>query len=103
MPPSRHILSFAEYAAIRHPTPYVVEVARDGTRLLPFGGRHSSQPADPIFDQIEAAFAKLSPAFASHEGTPPAVELDRETAINGHGEAAPVRQLGASPGLEPAC
>ena len=69
MPPSRHILSFAEYAAIRHPTPYVVEVARDGARLLLFGGRHSSQPADPMFDQIDAAFAKLSPAFALHEGT----------------------------------
>jgi len=81
MPPSRHILSFAEYAAVRHPTPYVVEVARDGARLLLFGGRHSSQPADPMFDQIEAAFAKLSPAFALHEGTPPAVEIDREIGV----------------------
>src|ERR1051326_6148780 len=87
MPPSRHILSFAEYAAIRHPTPYVVEVARDGARLLLFGGRHSSQPADPMFDQIEAAFTELSPAFALHEGTSPAVEIDREIAIRRHGEA----------------
>src|SRR2546426_6007298 len=102
MPPSRHILSFAEYAAIRHPTPYVVEVARDGARLLLFGGRHSSQPADPIFDQIEAAFAKLSPAFALHEGTPPAVEIDREIAIRRHGEAGLVRQLAARAGIDTA-
>jgi len=102
MPPSRHILSFAEYAAIRHPTPYVVEVARDGARLLLFGGRHSSQPADPMFDQIEAAFAKLSPAFALHEGTPPAVEIDREIAIRRHGEAGLVRHLAARAGIDTA-
>ena len=59
MPPVRHILSFADYAAIRHATPYVVNVARRGARLLLFGGRHSSDPADPMFDQIEAAFSKL--------------------------------------------
>ena len=46
---SRHILSFADYAAIRHPTPYLVEVERDGHRLLLHGGHHSSDPADPHF------------------------------------------------------
>ena len=81
MPPGRQILSFAEYAAIRHPTPYLVDVTRGGSRLLLFGGRHSSDPSDPMFDQIDAAFAALAPMFALHEGTPPAVEGDREVAI----------------------
>ncbi len=102
MPPARHILSFAEYAAIRHPTPYVVDVTRGGSRLLLFGGPHGSDPAHPVFDQIEEAFSRLSPAFALHEGTPPAVETDREVAIRRHGEAGLVRHLAARAGIETA-
>ena len=95
MLPSRHILSFAEYAAIRHPVPYVVDVARDGARLVLLGAHHTSDPADPIFGTIETVFARLSPAFALHEGTPPAVESVREIAIRRHGEAGLVRYLAA--------
>ena len=102
MATSRHILSFAEYASMRHPIPHVVDVAHAGSRLLLFGSRHSSDPADPMFDGIEAAFAELSPAFAMHEGTPPAVEPDREVAIRRHGEAGLVRHLAARAGIETA-
>ena len=102
MPQSRHILSFAEYAAVRHPTPYVVEVAHSGSQLVLFGTRHSSDPADPVFDQMEAAFLKLSPNFALHEGTPPAVETDREVAIRRHGEAGLIRHLAARTHIESA-
>ena len=96
---SRHILSFAEYAAIRHPTPYLVEVAHDGSHLSLFGGLHSSDPADPMFAGIEAAFSRLSPTFALHEGTPPAVEPDRDIAIRRHGESGLVRHLAARAGI----
>jgi len=96
---SRHILSFAEYAAIRHPTPYLVEVERDGSHLSLLGGLHSSDPADPMFDRIDAAFTRLSPMFALHEGTPPAVEPDREISIRRHGEAGLVRHLAARAGI----
>jgi hypothetical protein len=99
VPSSRHILTFAEYAAVRHPTPYLVEVGRDASRLLLLGGHHSSDPADPIFGDIDAAFARLSPTFALHEGTPPAVEPDREIAIRRHGEAGLVRHLAARAGI----
>jgi hypothetical protein len=102
MPPSRRILSFAEYAAIRHPTPYVVDVANGRTRLLLFGSQHSSDPSLPMFDQIEAAFTALAPLFALHEGTPPALEMDREIAIRRHGEAGLVRHLAARAGIETA-
>ena len=102
MSPSGHILSFAEYAAIRHATPYVVDVARGGSRLLLFGGQHSSDPANPMFAQIETAFVTLSPAFALHEGTPPQVEAERELAIRRHGEAGLVRHLAARAGIETA-
>ena len=102
MPPTRSILTFAEYAAIRHATPYVVDAARGRSRLVLFGGQHSSDPAHPLFDRIEAAFAKLSPAFALHEGTPPDVETDREMAIRRHGEAGLVRHLAARAGIDTA-
>lgn len=52
-----------------------------------------------MFDQIEAAFLNLSPSFALHEGTPPAVELEREVAIRRHGEAGLVRHLAARAGI----
>lgn len=96
---SRHILSFAEYGALRHPTPYVVDVESRKSRLLLFGGRHCSDPADPMFDRIESAFAELQPAFALHEGTPPAVEADREIAIRRHCETGLVRYLAARAGI----
>ena len=99
---ARHILSFEQYAAIRHPTPYVVDVTRDGARLLLFGGRHTSEPADPIFDQLDASFSRLTPTFALHEGTPPQVEPDREIAIRRHGEAGLVRHLAARAGIDTA-
>ena len=96
---SRHILSFADYAAIRHPTPYLVEVGREGAHLSLLGGLHSTDPADPIFGRIETEFARLSPAFALHEWTPPAVEPDREIAIRRHGESGLVRHLAARAGI----
>jgi hypothetical protein len=99
MPTSRRILTFNEYAALRHPTPYVVDVAGEGSRLVLFGGRHSSDPADSMFDQIEAAFAALGPAFALHEGTPPAAEPDREIAIRRHCETGLIRYLAARAGI----
>jgi hypothetical protein len=99
MTTARHILSFAEYAALRHATPYVVDVRRGRSRLLLFGTQHSSDPQHPMFAQIEAAFADLAPAFALHEGTPPAIERAREIAIRRHGEAGLVRHLAARAGI----
>lgn len=97
--PARHILTFAQYAAIRHGTPYVVDVERDGSRLILLGGHHTTDPADPLFDSIDAAFVRLAPTFALHEGTPPAVEPDREVAIRRHGESGLVRHLAARAGI----
>src|SRR5262245_10856200 len=96
---SRHILRFSEYAAVRHPTPYLVEVERDGSYLSLLGGLHSTDPADPMFGHIEEVFSRLSPVFALHEGTPPAVEPDREIAIRRHGESGLVRHLAARAGI----
>jgi hypothetical protein len=97
--PSRRILTFAEYGAIRHATPYVVDVRRDGARLVLFGGSHSSDPGLAMFDRIEAAFVELAPEFALHEGTPPHPEPDREIAIRRHGEAGLVTHLAARAGI----
>jgi hypothetical protein len=100
MPPSRYILTFDQYAAIRHATPYRVDVTRSGTRLLLLGVRHSTDPADQVFDEIEAAFVDFAPTLALHEGTPPAVEPRRELAIRRHGESGLIRHLAARSGIE---
>ena len=96
---SGRILTFAEYATLRHATPYVVDVRRDGARLVLFGGWHSSDPTLPMFDQIETAFLELAPDFALHEGTPPHPETEREIAIRRHGEAGLVTNLAARVGI----
>src|SRR5262249_31900517 len=80
----------------------LVEVERERSHLSLLGGLHSTDPADPIFGQIEAAFASMSPMFALHEGTPPAVESEREMAIRRHGEAGLVRHLAARAGIDTA-
>ncbi|MDX2170170.1 MAG: hypothetical protein SF182_24070 [Deltaproteobacteria bacterium] len=99
----RHlILGFDAYVRLRHPTPYVVELSRDDRRLLLFGGPHTTDPTHPVFAQIEAAFARLAPSLALHEGTPPAVEPRREIAIRRHGESGLVRHLAARAGVETA-
>lgn len=96
---SNRILTFPEYAALRHGTPYIVDVANADTRLMLFGSWHSSDPSHPMFDQIESAFLRLSPAFALHEGTPPSFEPEREIAIRRHGEAGLVLHLAARLGI----
>jgi len=102
MCPSDLILTFAEYAAIRHGTPYPVDISGTNDHLLLFGSWHSSDPTHPMFDQIEAAFLDLAPAFALHEGTPPAIEPEREIAIRRHGEAGLVLNLAARTGIDTA-
>jgi hypothetical protein len=52
-----------------------------------------------MFDQIETAFSNLAPAFALHEGTPPAIEPLREIAIRRHCETGLVRHLAARAGI----
>lgn len=99
---ANRIMSFAAYARIRHSMPYVVQVRRGERRLVLFGVRHSSDPAEPMFDAIETTFRSLTPCFALHEGTRPALEPDREVAIRRHGEAGLVRHLAAQAGIETA-
>jgi hypothetical protein len=55
-----------------------------------------------MFERIEAAFTELAPSFAMHEGTPPAVEADREVAIRRHGEAGLVSWLASRAGISTA-
>ncbi len=100
--PHRRILTFPEYAALRHPTPYLVDIRCGSRRLALLGGRHSSDPSDPMFDLIDATFGDVAPGLAMHEGTPPAIERDREVAIRRHGEAGLIRHLAALAGI-PTC
>lgn len=109
--PVDRILAFEDYLRRRHPTPYVVAlegkpavagdtVARDeSVRLLLFGVRHSSDPSDPLFPRLAESFAAFAPRLALHEGTPPALEAERETAIRRHGESGLLRHLSEGAGI----
>lgn len=99
MPASDYILSFDQYVRVRHPCPYVVDARNRDKRLVLFGGRHSSDPTDPMFARIESTFVQLAPAFAMHEGTEPGLEPQREIAVRRHGEAGLVRYLSARAGI----
>lgn len=97
---SDRILTFSEYAAVRHGTPHIVDVASGKMRLVLFGSWHSSDPSHPMFDQIESVCLRLSPAFALHEGTTPSLEAEREISIRRHGEAGLVLHLANRLGIE---
>ncbi len=102
MATAARILSYAEYAAIEHPVPYVLDLGGAGHRLLLFGSRHTSDPTDPMFADLEGRFRAMNPTFALHEGTPPAIEAEREIAIRRHCEAGLIRHLAADCGIETA-
>jgi hypothetical protein len=100
--PASYILSFAEYGRVQHAVPYVVEVQRGRSHLMLFGGLHSSDPAQPMFGQIESAFRRFQPTYVLHEGTPPYPEPEREIAIRRHGEAGLLCHLALHAGVETA-
>jgi hypothetical protein len=93
-------LTYPQYGLLRHPTPYLIDFTRGGSRLVVFGVRHSTEPADAMFDQIEAQFSALSPSVVLHEGTPPRVEAEREIASRRHGEAGLLRYLAEQSRIE---
>lgn len=93
------IMTYREYATVRHEVPYVLELADGDSRLVYYGARHSFDPSDPMHADIEARLAAMRPAMAFNEGGDPPTEPDRETAIRTYGEAGLLRHLGAKYGV----
>lgn len=92
-------MSFAEYAELTHPTPYVVRWELSDATLVYFGARHTFDPGDRQAADIAEQWAKLRPTIAFNEGGDPPVQDSASAAITGYGEAGLLRYLAARDGV----
>lgn len=88
-------LTYREYARIKHPVPYVLQLSVGEHRLLYFGAAHTHDPADPEIADIRKRWHELGPDLAFNEGGNPPVLNDADTAVRELGEAGLVRHLAA--------
>jgi hypothetical protein len=64
---SAPIMTYDEYAAIEHTEPYVLRIHGRSGRLLYFGARHTTDPADPQIDSIIRLWQEFQPTVALAE------------------------------------
>ncbi len=62
------IMTADEYSETRHDTPYIFELKAQEKTLHYFGTRHTRDPQDPLFVQIETAFNEAKPDIVFIEG-----------------------------------
>jgi hypothetical protein len=93
------IMSFDEYAKTPHQTPYVLNLSGADWQLFYFGSRHSNDPEDPMFDEIERYFLQVRPRIAFNEGGDPPTKSERHAAIQYYGEPGFLRHLGSKHGV----
>ncbi len=97
------MMTFEEYAEVRHITPYVIDLTLGGGgaasgkvgRLVYFGSRHSWDPDDPQHRWIEDLWYQFRPTIALNEGGDPPTEPSAEEALRRQGEPGLVRYLAA--------
>src|SRR5262245_19535982 len=93
--PEAKILTYTQYAKLRHGVPYVLEFKVGRGALLMYGSRHVFEPADPLIADIEKEWDAFKPGTAFNEGGDPPGEKDLRTAVERWGEAGLVRLLAA--------
>ena len=50
------IMTYGEYTKLHHEVPYIFEIDKEDKKLTYFGSRHTHDPSDPMFGQIEERF-----------------------------------------------
>jgi hypothetical protein len=89
------IMTFDEYAKVRHGYPYIVELQIGKGALLYFGAQHTYDPKDAQIAQIEKLWKEFRPTVAYNEGgNPPFSKTIGET-VGKNGESGLVRFLAA--------
>lgn len=78
---------------------YQLRLTSGSGELAYVGARHSSDPADPQFAEIERQWKAQRPHIAFYEGPNRPVPTDREEAIRQTGESGFVRWLAARDGV----
>ncbi|OGZ58312.1 MAG: hypothetical protein A3B96_01800 [Candidatus Spechtbacteria bacterium RIFCSPHIGHO2_02_FULL_43_15b] len=104
------IMSAEEYSHIEYPTPYTFELKTGDTQLHYFGSPHISDPQNPLFTEIEAAFNKVNPDIVFVEGinvsgyktkfNEKVKSATREEAIDRMGESGFTLKLGVDKGID---
>ena len=92
---SNKILTYTEYAAIQHSTPYVLEFGVGDGALLLYGARHTFDPSDPQIEDIKGEWERFRPTVAYNEGGNPPAEGSVKAAVERYGETGLVRFLAA--------
>jgi hypothetical protein len=93
--PESLILTYKDYAKIKHDVPYVLEFKCGTGGLLLYGGRHVFDPADPQIADIEKEWQRYGPDVAYNEGGNPPTESAPANAVKRFGEPGLVRYLAA--------
>jgi hypothetical protein len=87
------ILTFDEYAKVRHGYPYIVELKIGKGALLYFGAEHIYDPKNAQIARIEKLWKEFRPTVAYHESTGTSLSKTVEEAVSKSGESGLVRFL----------
>lgn len=93
--PNAGVMTYDEYAKLRHSSPYVVELQIGKGALLYFGAQHTNDPKNPQIAQIEKLWKEFRPTAAFNEGGDFAVPNSVEETVSQIGEFGLVRYLAA--------
>lgn len=89
------ILSYEDYSKQGIELPYVLDIKNGTKRLVYYGARHSFDPADSMFIDIEKRFYELDPDLVFNEGGDGWPEIaDRDSTIILTGDPGFTRYLG---------
>jgi hypothetical protein len=93
--PESRILTYKDYAKIKHDVPYILEFTVGKGALLLYGGRHVFDPADAQVADIQNEWAEFKPDVVYNEGGNPPTEASVGGAVKRYGEPGLVRFLAA--------
>lgn len=94
------LMTFAEYARIRHPVPYLIEFSGPPGALLYFGAEHMiGQTEHPQIQQVQDLWRRFRPTLALNEGWDPPAASNAEDAVKLYGEPGLLRFLASRDGV----
>lgn len=87
------VMTFEEYAKVRHDYPYIVELKIGRGTLLYYGSRHIFDPKHEQVAHIERLWKDFRPTVAYHESTGTSMDATAEAAVRTSGEPGLLRYL----------
>jgi hypothetical protein len=81
-----HIMSFEEYAKVKHATPYVVRTTFGSGKLVYFGIKHTRNPKDKQIDLLRTLWGKTKPTLVLNEDITPEPHATFEESVKYDGE-----------------